>query len=137
MLVFALLAAGILAIGCLYYRNYEQNYRAEVERQLSSIADLKVNELVQYRKERLGDANTFSDNPAFSELVRRFLDPPVDEDARRQLQHGSADFRPTTNIPRSICSMSRALNGWRSPTSRSRCPVIWPGTTPRPCDPAG
>jgi PAS domain S-box-containing protein len=93
MLVFAFMAAGILATGDLYYRNYERNYRAEAERQLSSIADLKVNELVQYRKERLGDANTFYNNPAFSELVRRFLDQPADADAQRQLQSWLGKFQ--------------------------------------------
>jgi PAS domain S-box-containing protein len=93
MLVFAFMAAGILATGDLYYRNYKRNYRAEAERQLSSIADLKVNELVQYRKKRLGDANTFYNNPAFSELVRRFLDQPADADAQRQLQAWLGKFQ--------------------------------------------
>ena len=31
----------------------------EIGGQLAAIAELKVNQLVQYRKERLGDANTF------------------------------------------------------------------------------
>lgn len=35
MLVFALLAAGILATGYLYYRNFERHYRSEAERQLA------------------------------------------------------------------------------------------------------
>lgn len=34
MLVFALLAAGILATGYLYYRNFERHYRSEAERSL-------------------------------------------------------------------------------------------------------
>ena len=42
LLVFVLLAAGIVTVGYLYYRHYEELYRAEVEHQLSAIADLKV-----------------------------------------------------------------------------------------------
>jgi len=56
LLVFVLLAAGIVATGTFYYRNYERHYRAEMERNLPAIADLKVGELVQWRKERLGGA---------------------------------------------------------------------------------
>lgn len=55
-LVYVCLTAGIVAAGYFYYRNYERNYRSEVERQLSAIADLKVGELVQWRKERLSRA---------------------------------------------------------------------------------
>jgi hypothetical protein len=50
LLVFVLLAAGIVTSGYFYYRNYEQHYRVEVEGQLSAIADLKVGMLVQWRK---------------------------------------------------------------------------------------
>jgi len=72
--------------GTFYYRHYEWQFRTGVEDQLSAIADLKVSELVQYRKERLGDAATFFKNAAFSGLVRRFLDHPEDTDAQEQLQ---------------------------------------------------
>jgi len=85
MLAFVFLAAGIFAASFLHYRNYEWNFRSAAEQQLSTIADLKANELMQYRKERLGDANTFFNNSAFSELARRFLQQPADADARRQL----------------------------------------------------
>ena len=93
MLVFALLAAGILTAGCLYYQNYKRQFRAEAELELSAIADLKVDELVQYRKERLGDADTFYNNSAFSELVRRFLQQPADADTQRRLQSWLGRFQ--------------------------------------------
>jgi uncharacterized protein (UPF0333 family) len=41
LLIFVVLAAGILVSGYLYYSSYEKNYRIEVEHQLSAIADLK------------------------------------------------------------------------------------------------
>jgi PAS domain S-box-containing protein len=93
MLVFALLAAAILTAGCLYYQNYKRQFRAEAELELSAIADLKVDELVQYRKERLGNADTFYNNSAFSELVRRFLDQPADADTQRRLQSWLGRFQ--------------------------------------------
>jgi len=59
ILVSIALAAGIIAAGTLYYRNYKQDYRLEVERRLSAISELKVGELAQWRKERLGDPETY------------------------------------------------------------------------------
>ncbi len=86
LLVFLLLAAGIVTSGYLYQRNYERRYRNEVESRLSAIAELKVGDLVQYRKERLEDAAVFFRNASFSGMVRRFLDHPEDAGARRQLR---------------------------------------------------
>jgi len=43
--IFVLLVAGIVTAGSLYLWNHERHYRAEVERQLSAIAQLKVNDL--------------------------------------------------------------------------------------------
>jgi hypothetical protein len=48
--------AGIVLIGYFYYRNYERNFHADMVSELSSIAELRRGELVQWRKERLGDA---------------------------------------------------------------------------------
>jgi PAS domain S-box-containing protein len=86
LLIFAVLSLGIVAGGAFYYRHYERQFRAAAEHQLAAIADLKVDELVQYRKERLADAAIFFNNAAFSGLVRRFLDHPEDADAQRQIQ---------------------------------------------------
>jgi len=86
LLIFIALAGGILTGGYFAYHSYEQNYREQVAHQLSSIAELKVNQLVQYRNERLGDASTFYKNPAFSNLVRQFFEKTNNGDAQRQLQ---------------------------------------------------
>ncbi|MDP2997191.1 MAG: ATP-binding protein [Bryobacterales bacterium] len=86
ILILAFLAAGIVTAGYLYYRNYEKQYRAEVEGQLSAIAGLKVGELAQFRKERLADAAVLFRNVSFSALIRRFLENPGDADAQHQIQ---------------------------------------------------
>ncbi len=85
-LVFAILAVGIGASGYVSFRNYERQYRVEVEPQLSAVAELKVGELVQWRKERLGDAAILYKNAAFSALVARFLENPQGAEAQRQLE---------------------------------------------------
>ena len=95
VLIFVLLIAGIVTAGGFYYRNYERQFRVEAGRQLSAVAELKVDELAQYRKERLGDAATFFKNPAFSGLVRHFLDHPEDADAQQQIQDWAAKYLAT------------------------------------------
>jgi PAS domain S-box-containing protein len=83
--VFVILACGILVAGYFYFRHYEERYRFEAENRLSSIAELKVAELLLWRKERLGDCAVIHGNTAFSALARRFLSDPGDREARRAL----------------------------------------------------
>jgi PAS domain S-box-containing protein len=83
--VFVFLATGIVVAGYLYYRNYETRYRTEVERQLSAVADLKTDELLQWRQERLADAAVFFKNINFSVRVRQFLEAPEDAEAQERL----------------------------------------------------
>ncbi len=86
ILVFVLLSIGIVVTGALYQRSYERHYRTETERLLSGVAELKVNEIVQWRKERLGDAEVFHKNKDFSGLVKRYFGVPEDPDARERIR---------------------------------------------------
>jgi PAS domain S-box-containing protein len=86
ILILTALAAGIIIAGYFYYRNYAKNYQIAVEYQLSAIADLKVGELAQWRKERWGDAAVFYGNTAFFALVRRYFEKPNDREASGQLR---------------------------------------------------
>jgi PAS domain S-box-containing protein len=95
VLSFAILALGMVVGGTFYYRNYERQFRAGIEQQLSTIAELKVIELVEYRKERWGDAATFFSNAAFSGLVRRFLNHPEDAEAQQQIQEWAVKYMAT------------------------------------------
>jgi len=86
IVLFVILAGGILFAGNLYFRQFEQKYRVESEKKLSAIADLKVAELILWRRDRLGDGNAIHGNPAFSSLVRRHFADPADREAERELQ---------------------------------------------------
>jgi two-component system cell cycle sensor histidine kinase/response regulator CckA len=116
ILIFVLLAAGIVAAGSLYYRNYEKQYRAEVESQLSAIADLKVGELVQFRRERLGDGAILFRNASFSALVRRFLANPRDADAQRQIQVWIGKYQVHHHYDRVFLLDTRGVERMSAPT---------------------
>lgn len=85
LLIFILLAEGIVVVGYLSFKSHERQYFSEAEKQLAAITELKAAELAKWRKERLADGFVFFKNPAFSALARRFLEKPEDADAQRQL----------------------------------------------------
>jgi PAS domain S-box-containing protein len=86
LLIFVLMTAGIAAVGYLSYQNYERQFRAQAESQIASIAELKVDELQDWRHERLADAEMLYRNPAFSERVQRYLENPADVQAQAALR---------------------------------------------------
>ncbi|MDP3480895.1 MAG: ATP-binding protein, partial [Desulfoprunum sp.] len=86
LLVFILLATGILGSGYLYSRNQQKQFRNRIEAELSTIADLKILELKEWRGERRADALIFFKNAAFSEIVRQFLSRPNDMETKRNLE---------------------------------------------------
>jgi PAS domain S-box-containing protein len=90
--IFAGLTVGILAIGYFTYWNDEQRILSQAERQITSIAELKTQELVQWREERLADSAVFSRNPAFIALFRRYLQQPGDVVTRQHLLGWLASF---------------------------------------------
>ncbi|MFY9328924.1 MAG: PAS domain S-box protein [Georgfuchsia sp.] len=85
MLIFLLMALGLFKVGSIYYENDVNQQRASIERELSAVADLKVEQLVKWRGERLGDAALLYGNPAFAALVQRALGSPHDAQSRDQL----------------------------------------------------
>lgn len=85
-LVLIVLVVSIITAGYSYYKVYEKINRTEIEQQLSSIASLKVNQIVQWRKERLGDAEFFYKNSEFSEQVKRYINNQNDSDAKERIQ---------------------------------------------------
>ena len=84
--IFLLLAVGIVVTGLFYYQNYQQQFRKEVESQLSAIVELKSGELDRWRKDRLEHGTIISRVETLSTLVRRAFVEGTDPEARRQLQ---------------------------------------------------
>jgi PAS domain S-box-containing protein len=86
ILIFILFVSGLAAASYLTYKNYERQFRAQVEGQLTSIAELKVSGLVTWRAERMGDAETIHKSPAFAILAQALLENPANSEARQQFQ---------------------------------------------------
>jgi PAS domain S-box-containing protein len=76
---YSALAVAFLAVsagGAWYYHAEEQRVRDDVETQLEAIAQLKVDQIVQWRAERLGDAAVLMGSEFFAEGVKRWMAAP-------------------------------------------------------------
>lgn len=98
--LFVFLAAGIISAGYIYENYHEKQHLAEVERQLSAIADLKMRELILWREERLADGGIFHGNRSFASLVRGYLRNPDSVTARREVDTWLGHFRANRNYSR-------------------------------------
>jgi PAS domain S-box-containing protein len=116
ILIFVFLTAGIVTASSLYYLDYEKRYRAGVEDQLSAIADLKVGELTQFRKERLSDATMLFRNVSFSALIRHFWENPRDADVQRQIQAWIGNYKASYRYDRVFLLDARGVVRMSAPT---------------------
>ena len=76
--LFSLLALLLVAVGWEFYRYQSEAIRQDKTNQLRSIAELKINQLVQWRHERLSDAHSYSSNPFLNQAVRNWVAEPGD-----------------------------------------------------------
>ncbi|MEK6572171.1 MAG: PAS domain S-box protein, partial [Bacteroidota bacterium] len=86
ILVFILLAVGIGGAGYLYYENQKKHIKEDKWNELSGIADLKVSQIINWRKERAGDAAVFFEDPIVARRVEQFLESPkLRSESRKEL----------------------------------------------------
>ncbi|HQP97307.1 MAG TPA: PAS domain S-box protein [bacterium] len=80
----------LLVGGAWFYRVQEQAMRRRAERELTSIAHLKVNQVVAWREERLGDAVLLSKRSFLLERLSVWLENPDDPGREKFLADFSA-----------------------------------------------
>jgi PAS domain S-box-containing protein len=73
LIIFLLLAAGIGTSGYLYYKQQRISLRNDAINDISSIAEMKANQIVIWRKERLGDAEVIYKNALINHSFQEWL----------------------------------------------------------------
>ncbi len=91
-LMFAVLTAGIIAVGYDHYRETEIKFRHEVESKLLVVSKLKTGELVRWRKDLLGDAS-LTQSAVVTSVVRQLLEKPHSLTAQQELQDWLGTFQ--------------------------------------------
>ncbi len=76
MVIFALISLTFLAAGYWHLRTETKLIRQEKSRNLAAIGELKVSQIVQWRKERLDDAYNLAGSPFFRKTVEEWLRNP-------------------------------------------------------------
>jgi len=85
ILVFFFLILGIGITGYFYYLHQKGNIKKAKENELSAIADLKVNQIITWYRERMGDATLISKIPFIASRVQQLFEKPTDSKLRQQV----------------------------------------------------
>jgi len=83
--LFVLMASCIVATGYYNYSKFREYNRKETGHSLQAIAELKVNQIKQWRNERTGDGSIFFNNKAFYNIAQRYFADGSDSDSRSQI----------------------------------------------------
>ena len=87
ILIFLLLSLGILGTGYFYY-DYEQAYlKQEKLNEIRAIADLKIKQIVDWRKERLADATLIMKDTFFAARVKDWLKGGAKTELKDEILH--------------------------------------------------
>lgn len=75
--VYLFLSVLLIISGYIYNTNQSKKLKTEIHKQLSAFANLKEDQLVNWRKERLADADFFFQNQDFFNSVKRTINNPA------------------------------------------------------------
>jgi len=76
LIIFLILVIAINVLGYLYYENQKEQIGKEKQKDLSTIANLKVAQIVNWRKERLGDLSAVLGNPFIISEIHEWIHNP-------------------------------------------------------------
>jgi len=86
LILFGVASVSLAAGGYWYWRHEVQTIRREKYHDLKAIAELKANQIVQWRNERIADARVNSQEALFRTAVGRWLQAPGDASSSSDLQ---------------------------------------------------
>jgi len=96
IVLFSIITTGALLVGILYYNYQKKNLLTEKQLELSTIADLKIRQITQWRLDRLGNANFLGENTLLvrwmSDLIKRPTLMPVHNNVLQSLKSLTENF---------------------------------------------
>lgn len=87
IVIFLLLSATIWVGGYLYYQDQKKEIKKDKLEDLTAIADLKVSQIVNWRRERLADAQNIFDNKLIVPHIQLFLKKPKSFAYKQEILH--------------------------------------------------
>ncbi len=92
VVLFVILAVGLGLVGNAFYDHQQAHAVREQQGDLAAVADLKVQEIVNWRHERLGDAAVIREDRIFARRVREFFAPHPAPDVREDIARRLAAY---------------------------------------------
>lgn len=87
ILIFLLFSLGIISSGYFYYYHEQAFLKQEKLDDLTAIADLKIKQIVDWRKERLGDATLIMKDTFFATRIKDWLEGRAKSGLRDEILH--------------------------------------------------
>jgi hypothetical protein len=91
--IFILVSTLIIIAGYIYYNGQKQHIKREKLEELSAIADLKTRQIVNWRRERIADAEAIYANPFMVQSVKQWLERDVQHDLRKEILQWMASLK--------------------------------------------
>ncbi|MCU0472511.1 MAG: PAS domain S-box protein [Bacteroidales bacterium] len=85
ILLFLLISAGALVVGIFYITSQRKHLLDDSIKELSSIADLKVRQIMQWQRERIADGSFLSQNISFKRQLSGFISRSGEKELREDL----------------------------------------------------
>ena len=85
ILILVILVLGLSVSGWIYYNYYEKYYTQGIENQIMAISNMKVKELMDWKQERMSDAEYFRSSEVFTGLFRQIIDHPGNSDNLKEM----------------------------------------------------
>ncbi len=95
ILIFLILTIAISSVGLFYYERQKKEIKKDKQNELLAIADLKMSQIQNWRKERLGDAATILDNFFLAPQIESLVRHPTETDERRNILAWMESFKET------------------------------------------
>ncbi len=86
IIVFAFFTIAIGVAEYVFYSRQQAAVKSAKAEELSAIADLRVNDIIAWRNERLADAGMIADDPATGQILQILLSDPSNRSVRQELR---------------------------------------------------
>ena len=110
VIVYIAMAAGVVASALVYYHHEKGAVRRQAEEHLAAIARLKVQEIADWRRERLADATIVQHSTFFQAAARQVLagkpDPANEKLLRERMELYVDAYRYAAVAPSGINAVS-------------------------------
>ncbi|MGD0589201.1 MAG: PAS domain S-box protein [Bacteroidota bacterium] len=100
--VFLFLVAGILITGYFFYQKQQERIKLEAQNYLIAIADLKMNQIGQWRRERIADGELIRHNVPLLRAFETFLKTSVGANRKQELLTVMESYRVKVGYESSV-----------------------------------